>query len=139
MNDFLVLFGLSQAYGETWVQVPHPRSVVVEAYYTICPDPVQLVEEEFDDSIAANVVVLNRLAVDKAHQGRGVGRSILLRIIDQTIDAANKYNIDALLLDALDDEVRDWYLGLAFGFQPITPNSRRLLLPVAAMRLLRKP
>lgn len=40
----------------------------------------------------------------------------LLRAIEQTERAARDLGIYALLVHALDDRARDWYLGLGFGF-----------------------
>ena len=106
MNDFLLNFGLSEAYGATWVVVPELNAHTIIAYYTVAPDPVELVND-YNADLEATVIALDRLAVDRASQGREIGRRLLLHIINQTIVAADKYHLDALILYALDYEVKD--------------------------------
>lgn len=135
MNDFLLNFGLSEAYGATWVVVPELNAHTIIAYYTVAPDPVELVND-YNADLEATVIALDRLAVDRASQGREIGRRLLLHIINQTIVAADKYHLDALILYALDYEVKDWYLNLNYGFEELSSTSKKLVLPVATMRQL---
>ncbi len=135
MNDFLVNYGLSQAYGETWVVVPQPQSDEIIAYCTVSPDPVELGGEEVDD-IEAEVIQLERLAVDANHQKQGIGKNLLLRLIVQTFELSTTVDVEALNLFALDAEAKEWYLNLDFGFQELSPGSKNLTLPLSTIRLL---
>ncbi len=137
MNDFFRDKGVSQSYGSTWVAVPEPGAALVIAFYTISPDPVELILE-YDEELEATVIELERLAVALEYQKQGVRRTLLVRVIRQTLEAADQYAIDALSLLALDDDAKRWYMSLNFGFQEITPGNPRLILPVATMRQLRR-
>ena len=135
MNDFLVGCGLSEAFGATWVLVSEPHSHTILAYYTIWPDPQVLGGDGYDDhEIEATVITLERIAVDKRYQRRGIARFILARIILQTVTAAEAYAVDALHLYALDEDAKRYYMHLELGFAEASPGSRHLLLPVATMR-----
>jgi len=135
MNDFLREKGLSQAYGSTWVVVPEAGAAEIIAYYSVSPDPFDLVTE-YDDDIVATVIELERLAVDLKSQQQGIGRKLLVYLLKQTLQAADQYPIDALSLFALDDDAKAWYMSLDFGFRETTPGGRRLVLPIATMRQL---
>jgi len=80
------------------------------------------------------VVLLGRLAVDKSAQGQGLGKRMLLRAIRQTEQAAREIGIYALVLDALDEEARAWYLRLNFGFETLLDDPSHLYLTVNTIR-----
>ena len=80
------------------------------------------------------VVLLGRLAVDRAAQGQGLGRLCLLRAMTQVESAAREIGIHALMLDALDEEARAWYLRLGFGFQSLLDDPDHLYVPVETIR-----
>lgn len=56
------------------------------------------------------VVLLARLAVDRSVQGRGVGSFLLRDAMTRTAAAADRFGIRALLVHALHDEARAFYL-----------------------------
>ena len=51
---------------------------------------------------------------------------MLLRAIRQTEQAAREVGIYALVLDALDEEARAWYLRLNFGFEALADDPNHL-------------
>lgn len=59
---------------------------------------------------------------------------MLLRAIEQTERAARDLGIYALVVHALDDRARDWYMGLGFGFEELLDNPRHLYLSIEAIR-----
>lgn len=80
------------------------------------------------------VVLLGRLAVDQAAQGQGLGRLCLLRAMTQVERAAQEIGIYALVLDAVDEKARAWYLNLPFGFEILHDDPNHLYLPVETIR-----
>jgi len=56
------------------------------------------------------VMVLGRLAVDKGAQSMGIGRGLLKDAILRTITVAKQAGIKAILVHALSDEARKFYL-----------------------------
>lgn len=134
MNDFLVGYGLSRAYGETWVVVPQPQSSDIVAYYTVSPDLTEFGGEDAED-VETRIIQLDRLAVGQQHQRQGLGESLLVRLILQVLERAEEYNVEALSLFALDDEAKEWYISRNLGFEELEPGSNFLVLPVSTMRL----
>lgn len=64
------------------------------------------------------VVLLARLAVDRSVQGRGVGSFLLRDAMTRTAAAADRFGIRALLVHALHDEARAFYLRQGLDASP---------------------
>ena len=65
------------------------------------------------------VMVIGRLAVDRAFHGRGIGRGLLRDAILRTSQAARIVGIRAILVHALSDEARQFYERSGFRASPI--------------------
>lgn len=72
------------------------------------------------------VALLGRFAIDVKEQGRGLGANLLRDAITRTVEAAEIIGIRALLVHALHDQARQFYLH--FGFEPSPTNPLHLLL-----------
>ncbi|QTD46656.1 GNAT family N-acetyltransferase [Ottowia testudinis] len=72
------------------------------------------------------VMVLARLAVDKAWQGQDLGVGLLQDAIRRTLLVAAQAGIRALLTHPLDDAAEAFYR--RFGFEPTLVRERQLLL-----------
>lgn len=62
------------------------------------------------------VMILARLAVDRTHQGAGLGTALLKDALLRTLQAADIEEIRTLLVHAKEDTARSWYEG--WGFEP---------------------
>jgi GNAT superfamily N-acetyltransferase len=71
------------------------------------------------------VVMLGRLAVDRNHQGLGLGRALVAHAIRLSLQAQQLVGARALLVHAIDDQAADFYRRM--GFRP-SPISRLILL-----------
>lgn len=67
------------------------------------------------------VMILGRLAVDKNAQSMGIGRGLLKDAILRTITVAKQAGIKALLVHALSDKARKFYLRCGFIESPLDP------------------
>ena len=67
------------------------------------------------------VVVLGRLAIDLAYQGQGIGRALVRDAGRRVIAAADTIGIRGLLVHALSDRARDFYLRVGFDPSPLDP------------------
>ena len=72
------------------------------------------------------VVILARLAVDRAYQGRSIGVGMLQDAIRRTLLIAERAGIRAMLAHPIDAEAEAFYL--RFGFVPSPLRERQLLL-----------
>ena len=84
-----------------------------------------------DTPDAIPIVVMGRLAVDAAFQGRGLGQGLLRDAILRTLTAAETIGVRALLVHALDDAA-PFYRKYGFVSSPI--NERTLILPLETAR-----
>lgn len=76
----------------------------------------------------APVMILARLAVDKDHQGRGLGKALLKDALLRTAQAADIAGIRCLLAHAKDEAARQWYVSWEFDQSPADPYHLFLML-----------
>lgn len=74
------------------------------------------------------VMILARLAVDKEHQGKGLGQALLKDALLRTAQAADIAGIRCLLVHAKDDAARLWYESWEFDPSPTDPYHLFLML-----------
>ena len=75
------------------------------------------------------VIVLGRLAIDASEQGGGLGRALLRDALLRVSAAAREVGVAAVLVHALNDRARDFYLGCGFTGSVVAPMT--LILRVA--------
>jgi len=137
LNEFLQRHARQNAdrnVGVTHVVVASSGSPHILGYYTLVTRTVDSGVVPTKGPVA--VVLLGRLAVDQRFQGQGIGKLMLLRALRQTAEASLVIGIHALVLDALDDHAREWYMSLGWGFQALRDDSRHLFLPIGTIRKL---
>lgn len=78
------------------------------------------------------VVVLGRLAVARSHQGQGLGRALFRDAGLRVVHAAETIGIRGLLVHALDEEAKTFYLRLGLEVSPLEPMT--LMVTVADLR-----
>ncbi|MDX3928898.1 MAG: GNAT family N-acetyltransferase [Shinella sp.] len=67
------------------------------------------------------VAVLGRLAIDRSQQGRGLGRALVRDAGVRLLQAAEILGIRGLLVHAISEEARKFYLALGFQPSPFDP------------------
>lgn len=78
------------------------------------------------------VVLLARLAVDQSVQGLGIGSFLLRDAMTRAVAAAGGFGIRALLVHALHEDARAFYL--RHGFEPSPTDELHLMLLVKDIR-----
>lgn len=73
-------------------------------------------------------VLLARLAVDRRVQGHGVGAWLLRDAMLRTLSAAEAVGIRLLLVHAMDDRVRAFYVRHGFEASPTDPLNLQMLI-----------
>lgn len=74
------------------------------------------------------VVLLARLAVDGSEQGAGLGRALLKDALVRSASAADIIAVRALLVHALNEEARQFYMRFDFEPSPVHPLHLMLLM-----------
>ena len=81
------------------------------------------------------VMVLGRLAIDAAFQGRGLGRALLQDAGLRTLQVADIAGIRAILVHAISEEARRFYQRCGFQPSPIDPMTLMITLRDAEQAL----
>jgi GNAT superfamily N-acetyltransferase len=134
LTDWLQRFAWqNQQADAARVYVAHRRDDVVAGYHSLTVSSVRR-----DDAPArvakglANhpigVALLGRLAVDRGQKGKGLGRALLLDALMRTAQAADTIGIRAMLVHAIDEEAKRFYLHFNFEVAPVDPMHLMLLM-----------
>lgn len=120
----------NQASGASRTFVVTDRESRVLGYYALAAGAVThvnatgRVRRNMPDPIP--VLVLGRLAVDCRAQGVGLGAALLKDTVNRATAVAENAGVRALLVHALHERAKNFYL--AYGFQPSPVNSLTLML-----------
>jgi predicted N-acetyltransferase YhbS len=74
------------------------------------------------------VVVLGRLAVNQAYQGRGIGRAMFRDCAQRVSNAADIIGISGIIVHAVSEVAKTFYLKLGFDPSPIEPMTLMIRL-----------
>lgn len=124
----------NQANGSsrTYVVCEGPEQTRVVAYYCLAAGAIG--HAEAPSSLKRNrpdpipVFVLGRMAIHKDQQQLGIGTALLNDAIRRTIQAANIAGVTALLVHALSEQARRFYLSRGFIESPVKPMTLCLML-----------
>ena len=72
------------------------------------------------------IVVLARLAVDRAYQGHGLGRAMFRDAALRVVQAADTIGIRGIIVHAISDDARRFYIAL--GFDPSPSDAMTLMV-----------
>ncbi len=78
------------------------------------------------------VAVLGRLAVDRARQGRGLGRALFRDCALRVAHAADTIGIRGIVVHAISDQAKAFYVALGFDPSPVGPMT--LMVTLADIR-----
>ena len=109
-----------------FVLIEPPQKIVI-GYYTLAAGSVAL--DEWPSALAKKlppyqripVTLLGRLALDKKHQGRGLGQHLLMDALFRSLGAAKEIASVAVIVDAVNDAARDFYKHYGFIVFPNHP------------------
>ena len=124
--------------GVTHVVVEGAGDTKILGYYTLVTRTIdrEIIPAKGLPSGPIGVVLLGRLAVDIAAQYRGLGKRMLLRSMKQTLSAATEVGIFALVVNAIDDAAKGWYLGLDWGFVQLLDDPHHLYISIKTLKQL---
>ncbi len=110
----------------------------VVGYYTLVASQVEQgeatgeVQHGTSKHFPIPVCLIARIAVDRAEQGGGLGRSLLLDALQRTERASRSVAMRAVLVHAFDAEAAAFYA--RFGFRSASAEPLTLMVPLEAVR-----
>jgi GNAT superfamily N-acetyltransferase len=141
LNDFLgtlVSQYEKRNLGRTYVVV-RSTDPEVFGYYTIASGAVAF--EHLPGEAAKRlprhqvpVVLVARLAVDRAVQGQRLGEKLLLDALARSLELSRDLGIHAVVVDALDQQAKAFYQ--KYLFIPLLDSEFHLYLPIATAHIL---
>jgi ribosomal protein S18 acetylase RimI-like enzyme len=75
--------------------------------------------------------LVGRLAVDSRFGRRGFGARLLMDVLERSYTATQQVAASAVVVEAKNDRVREWYE--SFGFESFVDSPNRLFLPMATI------
>ena len=78
------------------------------------------------------VALIGQLAVDRSLQGQGLGEVLLIDALRRILGLAEQIGILAVLVEAIDESARRFYLHQ--GFEPLADDPSRLFLTLKELR-----
>lgn len=137
LNEYLKKYALQNQkknISKTYVTQVEEKII---GYYTLTFGSVDKIE--LPGSINRNlpsyqipVMVLARLAIDKNHKGKGLGKGLLKDAILRTIQASDIAGIKAILVKAKDEKAKAFYKKLDFIESPV--DDLTLYLPIEFLK-----
>jgi GNAT superfamily N-acetyltransferase len=131
LNNWLKRFAWTNQRAETAkTYVAHRQNRVV-GYHALAAGSV--LKQEAPERIAQGIanhpvglILLARLAVDRSEQGKGLGKALLRDALGRIAQAADIVGVRAVLVHAIDDSARRFYLH--HGFQPCPIDTLQLMM-----------
>jgi GNAT superfamily N-acetyltransferase len=140
LDEWLTRFAWqNQQANAAKVYVAHRRDNTVTGYHALVASSVERVDApaRISKGLAnqpIGVVLLGRLAVDQKEKGKGLGKALLLDAILRTRQAAEIIGVRAMLVHAIDEAARRFYLH--FNFEPSAVDPMHLMLLIKDLRAL---
>jgi GNAT superfamily N-acetyltransferase len=126
LNRFLIRFALSSQHANASQTYVGLADAAVVGFYTLVVGEVAYADapERLTKGLARHPVplmLLARLAVGAAWQGKGIGSGLLKDAMRRTVQAADIVGIRALAAHAKDDAARAFYEHFGFVASPTDP------------------
>ena len=140
LNSWLKRFAWTNVRNDSArVYVLHTHDDLVLGYHAITVGSVS--REEVPGRVSAGlaahpigVALLARLAVDRGQQGKGFGVTLLQDALRRIEQAAELVAVRAVLVHAINDQARNFYL--RYGFSPCPGDDMRLIILMKDLRAL---
>lgn len=131
LNDWLKRFALTNQKNESARTYVVHRNGLVVGYYSISAGSVSAEEApaRISKGLARHpirVILLARLAVDKDDRGTGLGKALLKDALARIARAADIVGARAVLVQAIDEPAKKFYLH--FDFEPSPIHELQLML-----------
>jgi predicted N-acetyltransferase YhbS len=142
LNAWLKRFARTNCQNDSArVYIAHQGDQTVIGYHALTAGSIDRAEAppRISQGLAAHpvgVIVLARLAVDITQQGKGLGATLLQDALRRSEQAADAIGVRAVLVHAINESARSFYV--RFGFTPTAIDDLRLILLMKDLRALLK-
>lgn len=138
LNDYLKKYALQNQKKDssrTYVVADDDNRII--GYYTLVFGSVSADEATPEISSGVGkypipVILLARLAIDKTHKGKGLGKILMKDALLRAVQASEIAGLRAFLVHAKDETAKAFYA--KFGFQPSPHNEFHLFLKMSDIR-----
>jgi GNAT superfamily N-acetyltransferase len=137
LNEWLQRYALQSHRSDAAKTFVVHQKLEVKAYYSLVSGNVS--RRESPPRLGSGlgnypipIILLARLAVDLSFQRRGVGKALLKDAILRVIRISEDVAVRALIVDAIDDEAKRYYLEA--GFVPFPEDQMRLMQMLKDLR-----
>ena len=142
LNQYLHRYAsqdIRRRVNRVFVASPPDATQQVIGYYSLSAGGLDATDlpEEFRRRLPrypVPVVLLGRLAVAKSHQGKGLGAILIADALQRIVQASRVMAVFAVIVDALNDRVAEFYQ--QFGFIPLPSQPLKLFLPMDSVAIL---
>lgn len=134
LNDYLKKFARQNDdnnLAKTFVAADN--KLVVHGYY--CLSAASIDFENLPDVVAKGLprypipaVLIGRLACDQSIKGQGLGARLLVNALQRIADVSEEMGIKVVLVDAIDEDAKDFYQH--YGFISLSGHTNKLFLPI---------
>jgi predicted GNAT family N-acyltransferase len=115
---------------------------VTHGYYSICAASIEF--EDLPNDLATRLpkypipcARLARLAITNSVKGKGMGAKLLIDALQKLHLASKEMGIKFVVVDALDEEAKEFYIH--YGFQSLPGKNLTLILPIETINKLFNP
>jgi GNAT superfamily N-acetyltransferase len=120
----------------TFVALKNPEDTEIAGFYSICM--AQVSHTSFSEKEQKRLprypipaMRLSQLAVDQSAQGQGLGKIMLARVLDTAIELSETVGIYAVVVDAIDEAAKTFYM--KYGFVAFVDQPMTLFLPIRSI------
>jgi predicted N-acetyltransferase YhbS len=105
----------------------------VYGYYSLSATSIEFEElpEELTKQLPGYPIpasLIGKLAVDSGNEGQGLGSRLLIEALQRILSISEEMAIKVVLVDAIDEEAKGFYLH--FGFIELPGHDLKLFLPI---------
>ncbi len=121
----------------TFVLTPEPNSCEIMGYYVLLASVVRaeiVPDKKLPPHREIPIALLGRLAVNNTYKGQGLGRLLLFDAMSRVQQATAQIGFYALVVDALHEQARAFYL--KYGFQSLLDDPLHLYLSLKTIRAM---
>jgi GNAT superfamily N-acetyltransferase len=125
---------------KTFVALPEPESNIIAGYYSVCMAQISFLslsttqQKGIPSEYPIPAMRITRLAVDKTFQGKGLGQELLMEALTRALRLSSEVAIYAVVVDAIDEQAKLFYL--KYDFIPYEDQSNSLFLPIKQLKKL---